>query len=179
MLELLSLETECWELIEKGCLSYKHEFHLMMVASASNNIPHQRTVVLKHVWPEKKAIGFHTDIRSNKAHQIKNNQFISALFYAPSITTQIRFFGIATICEEGDLFENAWTNTRLESRKVYLSQPGSGGMIPTPSDGIPGFFTDRNPTEEESAVGKKNFCVVKINIHTMEWVKLHHKGPLD
>ena len=50
-----------------------HPFHIFSISTIFNNKPDSRNVVLRNVNRNNKSVTFHTDTRSNKISQIKND----------------------------------------------------------------------------------------------------------
>ena len=69
--------TEIYDFIDGEMSSavsdYKNPFHLFVIGNSSENIPHIRTVVLRHFSISKKIFEFHSDIRSPKISELKTN----------------------------------------------------------------------------------------------------------
>jgi pyridoxamine 5'-phosphate oxidase len=173
---LAAIEADCWQRIVKGSVNFKDDFHQPVTGTVCSRGINLRTVVLRKVWPDKKQLSFHTDIRSGKLNDLKNNPAISWLFYSHSQRVQIRMGGIAHIHTDSELATTAWANTKLASRKNYLTTmpPGTASLVPT--DGISIDFANRDPDAAESEMGRKHFAVVATDVNWMEWLWLNHKG---
>ena len=52
-------------------------------------------------------------------------------------------------------------NTKLSSRKYYLSKKSPGSKTNLPKDGLSSHLTKIDPNKEESEVGYNNFVVIK------------------
>ena len=169
---------EIWDLLSTGAQRAKSDYHLGYLATSDGNNPRTRTVVLRKVLTDQKALLIHTDRRSKKFGEVRKNPKVSILFYSKEDKVQIRLEGKADLHTEGELFEIQWEESRPLSRRCYLIQPGPGSITQEPSSGIPDDLKDRAPTEEESEPGKENFCIIKIDVEYIEWLNLHSSGHL-
>ncbi len=174
----LSLDTllkSIWEALEKGATTRTHPFHTGVIATISNGAPQVRTVVLRKVLPESRTLIFHTNHRSRKILELTENPNISWLFYDPVSRVQLRLSGVATMHYQDTLAEVQWKNTKLLSRRCYLSIAPST-ILSEPASGLPESLLRRNPTLEESEAGWENFTVIETHIHTIDWLWLNSSG---
>ncbi len=174
----LSLDTllaSIWEALDNGARTRTHPFHTGVLATISNGAPQVRTVVLRKVISEARTLMFHTDYRSQKISELTENSNISWLFYDAEARVQLRLSGIATVHYQDALAEIQWKNTKLLSRRCYLSMPPSTTLT-EPKSGLPESLLKRNPTLEESEAGWENFTVVETHIHAIDWLWLNSSG---
>lgn len=167
---------DCWHLLIRGAVSAKHAFHCPSIATIHDDFPEIRTVVLRKVLQEERMLIFHTDSRSPKINQIKDNNRISWLFYDPKSRIQLRIKTVATIHHNDELSLQRWKDSSLESRKCYLVQPAPSTFVEFPSDGLPENFDFSSLTEEIIAVNSENFSVVKNLVVEIDWLFLNHDG---
>ena len=173
---LESLQKDCWNRLLNGSLRYKDAFHTMVVGNANEYGVNLRTVVLRKVWAVKKQLVFNTDTRCGKWTDLMKQNNISFLFYDAPANLQIRLSGKATLHQTDNIADEAWTDTKMASRKVYLASPAPSTIIPVPASGIPAALETIDPTPEESMEGRNNFGVVITTINWMEWLWLSSKG---
>jgi hypothetical protein len=174
--DLPALEKDCWLRLLNASLHYKDPLHNPVVANVSDHGINQRTVVLRKVDTEKKQLSFHTDIRSGKWRELQNNSAVNWLFYNPSGRMQIRLSGIAALHHDDTIAGEAWRNSTMSSRKIYLGENGPSSIALSPLSGLPAAFESANPTESQSEAGKKNFGIVTTKTNWMEWLWLNSKG---
>lgn len=174
--DLAALEKDCWLRLLNASLHYKDPLHNPVVANVSAQGINQRTVVLRKVDTEKKQLSFHTDIRSGKWNQLQINPAISWLFYNPAGRMQIRLSGMAALHQDDAITEEAWHNSTLSSRKIYLGEHGPSSIAASPVSGLPAAFESTDPTASQSEAGRKNFGIVTTKINWMEWLWLNSKG---
>lgn len=167
---------DCWESLTHGAQSPKYPFHFPVISTLNKNFPESRVVVLREVIPKEDALIFYSDVRSPKIHQIKDNAHVSWLFYDPTSRIQIRIKSEAELYFNDEISLKAWENSRLESRRAYLSQPAPSSIVPIPTDGLPKDLSIENLTEENLKIGYQNFIVVKTKVLEMDWLCLSREG---
>lgn len=176
LLNLSDIEKDCWQELMKGCMQTRHPFHQPAFASSNNCSPEIRTVVLRKVVPTQKQLYFHTDCRSRKYNEIKNFPQVSCLFYDFNARLQIRVNAIASLhCDDGDADE-AWKMTGLNSRKTYMIAQAPSTISHIPTSGLEEKFISKDPSQEESEAGRKNFCLIKCLVKSIDWLWLNSKG---
>ncbi|MFM9874577.1 MAG: hypothetical protein ACKVQS_14070 [Fimbriimonadaceae bacterium] len=165
-----------WAELLSAVTARKHGFHLAVVANSTTTGPDARTVVLREADLESRTLGFHSDIRSRKFEHLSTGEILAWVFHCPFLKLQIRALGTCSILDSGELWEKAWHETILLSRRCYLAQVAPGKRVEEPSGGFPHYLRDREPTLEESELGKKNFCVVSTVIDELDIYSLEFTG---
>lgn len=79
---------------------------------------------------------------------------------------------------EGELVDHAWQETQLLSRRCYLVEQGPGRRLIDPDLGMPDHLKGGEPSEEESAKGKKNFAVLLLKATKLDVMELHISGHI-
>lgn len=118
-----ALLASIWKSLENGARSRHHPFHTGVIATVSDDAPQARTVVLRKVMAETRTLIFHTDQRSQKISELTKNPNISWLFYDTTERVQLRLSGVANLHHTDTLADIQWQNTKLTSRRCYLSIP--------------------------------------------------------
>jgi pyridoxamine 5'-phosphate oxidase len=170
---LTEIEAYIWELLVQSVNSSKTPFHQGCVATINNNIPEQRTVVLRGADYDEKILSFNTDIRSLKIEHLTSNNAVSWLFYDTKLKVQLRMYGNAKIHFNDVVSKLAWNNTRLASKICYTTQAKPGSLIPTPE------LIDVNQKEvgEDLLVfAENNFAVIETKIYAIDFVFLNREG---
>jgi 3-hydroxyisobutyrate dehydrogenase len=174
--DLPALEKDCWIRLLNGTLTYKNPFHNPVVANTNAHGVNLRTVVLRKVDTQKKALFFHTDTRSGKWSDLEKDNKVSWLFYNPTSRVQLRLGGNAVLHQSDAIADEAWAKSNMSSRKIYLGVEGPSSVAEMPVSGLPASFEVADPTLEESEAGRKNFGLVSTHVHWMEWLWLNSKG---
>lgn len=171
--DLIEIEKQIWLLLEQSVKNAKSAFHQAYVATIHNNLPEQRTIVLRNINIDEKKLRFHTDIRSEKIKHLQNNRSLSWLFYDTELKLQLRIYTKAEICYNDEIAKVAWENSRLSSQMCYTTQAKSGSIIDKPE------VIDVNQKDIEPELlefARNNFCVVEAKAFTMDFVFLNAKG---
>jgi pyridoxamine 5'-phosphate oxidase len=174
---LSDIEIDTWRLLLNAGLRSREPFHTCVAGTQSEDGVSLRTVVLRKASPEEKKLFFHTDIRSPKVTEIQAGSRISFLFYDESKRLQFRLWGKASVHFQDALAEKHWAESRLSSRKCYLSFHPPGHPEPFPTDSLPEHLQGRHePSQEESELGWERFCVVECEIFKIDWLFLNSSG---
>ena len=159
--------------LEKGATERGHDFHLLVLGTLDkDNNPQTRNVVLRKVDLFQSLLRFHTDKRSNKILDIKNNNSISLLGYDKSNKLQVRIMAKAETEDSQETLLDIWSNMYPMSRECYRVNDAPG-KIGSSKDDV--FF------EEEGADkmnGFENFTIVNCYIDSIETLFLHSSGHL-
>ena len=167
---------KAWELLKKGLANRNAPFHIPVFISGSKNDFDGRIVVLRGVNQQENKIWFHSDIRSNKIKNLKENPLASMLFYDKSEKIQLRIQGSTIINYKNDITKNSWKKTAHMSRQCYLGNKAPGLSVQEPTSGLSKDIDNSKYTLEESEIGYKNFCVIETYIKSIEWLYLAAKG---
>ena len=135
-----------------------------------------RVVVLRKADQQNNFIQYHSDIRSSKIEKIKKNSNCSILFYGKEEKIQLRIKAECTVNHNNEITKKSWEKTGHISRKCYLVTNGPGTEADKPTSGLDNKFDNFDFTKEESEAGYKNFCVIRCNIKSIEWLYLAAKG---
>lgn len=164
-----------WKHLDLGVLQRKHPFHLPVFGTICDREPSLRIVVLRRFWRRPAQLAFHSHIGSPKIQQIKANPNVYWLFYNPEEKLQVRIKGKAKIHTDDELADEQWLTTELFSRRCYVGEPSSQPSK-KPTSGLPDDLTEREPTKEESEIGRANFVIVTSTIEEIDCFELDVRG---
>ena len=163
--------------LSKGAKDRKHDFHTPVFSNVNiQNSIESRIVVLRHFDTENMVLNFHTDFRSPKVEDLKQNENSLFVFYDYKLKVQLRIKTISIINNQNLLTEERWNKTKLFSRKCYLTKKAPSTSTNIPEDGIDINLQGKEPTKEESEKGYKNFTVVQNKIKEIDWLYLEASG---
>lgn len=174
--EQQSVFNQAWDELLKAVTNRRHNFRLGVVANSTPNGPEARTVVLRNAIPEERILQFHADIRSQKFQSLKSGDRIAWVFHSPDLKLQIRATGPCQIDETSLIVDQAWEVTQLLSRRCYLATTAPGSPVESPTGGFPEYLTSREPTEEESELGRDNFCIIRTEVDSFDVYSLAFTG---
>ena len=165
------------QLLSNGAKDRNHAFHTPVFSNNSDNKSiNSRVVVLRKFNEEDLTLSFNTDYRSPKIIDLKKNNISSFVFYDSKIKIQLRIKTITSIHHNDKVTKAAWEQTRLFSRKCYLTQKAPSSITTIPEDGISGHLKGIDPLQTESEVGYKNFTVITNLIQEIDWLYLASSG---
>jgi pyridoxamine 5'-phosphate oxidase len=173
---LNDVENDCWVRLLNGSLKGRDPLHNATIANTNIHGVNMRTVVLSKVNTAEKLVAFHTDIRSGKWNELKENNNISWLFYDVAARMQIRLAGKASLHNADEIADEAWLKSNPNSRKIYMGEIAPSKNSELPTSGVPAAFESADPTITESETGRKNFGIVITKVNWMEWLWLNSKG---
>ena len=172
-----SIYNQLWLRLNMGANERNHDFHNAIFTNyCKKNNSSSRVVILRNINKEKRLLFFHTDYRSNKIKQIKNDNNCMILFYSHRLKEQLRIQVKSKIHYNDSISKNAWEQTQLMSRKCYLSLKAPGTLVDKSEDSIPIKFLGKEPNKKDSEIGYKNFAVISNHILSIEWLSLSSQG---
>tara|TARA_Y100000590_G_scaffold83493_1_gene93085 strand:+ start:267 stop:869 length:603 start_codon:yes stop_codon:yes gene_type:complete len=161
-----------------GIKDSKNPYHFFTLATLNNITPQSRTIVLRDYDVNSKTISFNADYRSPKIKQLLKNKECAVLFYDNSRKIQIRFDCLATIFYNDTKSKQAWDKTQLQSRKCYMGVYTPSIVLDEYNPNIPIKYLKRDPDENDSHAGYKNFAFIKLQIQSSDILELHHDGHI-
>jgi len=163
--------------LSRGVKDRKHGFHTPVVSNVNDQSSiESRVVVLRHFDAEDMILNFHTDFRSPKITDLKQNQHSLFVFYDYKLKVQLRIKTTSIINNQNSLTVAMWDKTKLFSRKCYLTEKAPSSNTSMPEDGIDKSLQGKEPSKEESEKGFKNFTVVQNKIEEIDWLYLEASG---
>lgn len=165
-----------WAQLVRGAERRAEPFHLGVLGTAGAEGPSLRTVVLRAAYPEQRVLLCHTDTRSGKLAEIRNDDRVAWLFYDANEKLQLRLRGKAAVRADDSLAQTQWQRTRPSARRCYLAIHGPGTTLATASAGWSPPFDTRAPTLAESERGWAHFSVVACQVEVIDWLRLSARG---
>ena len=163
--------------LSRGVKDRKHTFHTPVFCNVDNeNSIESRVVVLRQFDSPNMVLNFHTDFRSPKILGLQQNNNSLLVFYDHKLKIQLRIKTTSTINNQNKVTQEMWEQTKLFSRKCYLTEKAPSSSTNLPEDGIDESLGGREPTLEESERGYKNFTVVQNQIQQIDWLYLAASG---
>ena len=163
--------------LTRGVKDRKHTFHTPVFCNVDNeNSIESRVVVLRQFDSPNMVLNFHTDFRSPKILGLQQNNNSLLVFYDHKLKIQLRIKTTSIINNQNKVTQEMWDQTKLFSRKCYLTEKAPSSSTNLPEDGIDENLGGREPTLEESERGYKNFTVVQNQIQQIDWLYLAASG---
>ena len=167
-LELTLLEAE--NLISDGVENSKSMFHTPVLSSFVEKTISTRTVVLREFDSKNRTLRFHTDSRSGKIEELKENSISSVHGYDPDLKVQIRLKGKTTLHIDNEISKKAWAESREMSKICYSVKDSPGNKISSPEP------FDLIKEEIDIELGYNNFAVLHFNYDSLEFLFLKGAG---
>ena len=163
--------------LTRGVKDRKHAFHNPVFSNVDQvGGVDSRVVVLRKFDPINMILNFHTDYRSPKVSNLKQNNKSMFTFYDHKLKIQMRIKTTSVINYQNEITKKMWDKTKLLSRKCYLTSKNPSSVTSLPEDGIPEHLTGKEPEFEESEKGYKNFTVIENKINEIDWLYLEISG---
>ena len=167
-LELTLLEAE--NLISDGVENSKSMFHTPVLSSFVEKTISTRTVVLREFDSKNRTLRFHTDSRSGKIEELKENSISSVHGYDPDLKVQIRLKGKTSLHIDNEISKKAWAESREMSKMCYSVKDSPGNKIPSPEP------FDLIKEEIDIELGYNNFAVLHFSYDSLEFLFLKGAG---
>ena len=167
-LELTLLEAE--NLISDGVENSKSMFHTPVLSSIVEKTISTRTVVLREFDSKNRTLRFHTDSRSGKIEELKENSISSVHGYDPDLKVQIRLKGKTSLHIDNEISKKAWAESREMSKMCYSVKDSPGNKISSPEP------FDLIKEEIDIELGYNNFAVLHFSYDSLEFLFLKGAG---
>ena len=167
-LELTLLEAE--NLISDGVENSKSMFHTPVLSSFVEKTISTRTVVLREFDSKNRTQRFHTDSRSGKIEELKENSISSVHGYDPDLKVQIRLKGKTSLHIDNEISKKAWAESREMSKMCYSVKDSPGNKISSPEP------FDLIKEEIDIELGYNNFAVLHFSYDSLEFLFLKGAG---
>ena len=167
-LELTLLEAE--NLISDGVENSKSMFHTPVLSSFVEKTISTRTVVLREFDSKNRTLRFHTDRRSGKIEELKENSISSVHGYDPDLKVQIRLKGKTSLHIDNEISKKAWAESREMSKMCYSVKDSPGNKISSPEP------FDLIKEEIDIELGYNNFAVLHFSYDSLEFLFLKGAG---
>ena len=165
------------ELLTIGVKDRSHAFHSPVFANKNQkNTVDSRVVILRKFNIDTLKLNFHTDFRSPKILDLQKNNLTNFVFYDFKLKIQLRIKTFSVINNKNNVSKNAWEQTRLSSRKCYLTRKAPSSITTKAEDGIPKHLKGIDPCLNESESGYINFTVIENEILNIDWLYLQSSG---
>jgi hypothetical protein len=167
-LELTLIEAE--NLISDGVDNSKSMFHTPVLSTFVNETISTRTVVLREFNLKNRTLRFHTDSRSGKIEELKENSISSVHGYDPDLKVQIRLKGKTLVHINDEISKEAWAESREMSKMCYSVKDSPGIKISSPEP------FDLIKEEIDIELGYNNFAVLLFSYDSLEFLFLKGAG---
>lgn len=139
------------------------------VATAGEDGPRLRVVVLRQVLAAERRLRFYTDRRSPKVAELAARPRLSWVFHDPLRRLQIRAEGPASLHGSGDVAQRAWLACDRIARSNYQGSHAPGTVIESPGG-------EWMAAADAPGAGREHFTVICGRVDTMDVLLLGREG---
>ncbi|MBB4612518.1 flavin-binding protein [Novosphingobium taihuense] len=172
----LTLDSVLAEAISRLQLAARDRHHAMHTPVVATPDGDMRIMVLREASEGLSTLRFHTDLRSPKTALIGQGAPVGVLAYDPVDRVQLRMRGEGRIEQYGSIADAAWDRANASSRRCYLAGTGPSGVLAAPGSALPDHLLHRAPTLDETLPARENFCVLLVEVRSLDWLHLTHEG---
>ena len=158
------IKKKIWSMFSDAVTNRGSPFRIPVFICGTQKDFDGRIVVLRKSDQSNNLLQYHSDIRSNKIVNLKDNRNAVMLFYDKEEKIQVRLKVECTINHNNDITKKSWLKTGHMSRKCYLVDNGPGTESTTPTSGLKPELDNFEFTMEQSEKGYKNFTVIQCKI---------------
>ncbi len=172
-MELSDYDKASWEQLEKAVHDPEAPFRYLTVCSVDQNLqPQARTMVLRAASMETRELEFHTDVRSPKWEELRQNQRATVLGYYPGNRLQLRLQGTVTLHAPGtQRAQSAWLKLSHWTKHTYAGGPPGDELAFEPAQ-----VTSTNPESADSAKGQTYFGVLIFQATSLDRFQLQRQN---
>lgn len=175
---LSEIHASIWDLLESSAAGNAPGWRLPTLATLTDHGCEQRTVVLRVVNRDPGVLLFHTDVRSSKVEQIREDGRVSLLFYDHDRSVQLKIRGVASIHQADEFAQSLWKAGTPASLKMYSAPFPPGTRCDSFDHNMTDSLLGRLPERHEIEAGRINFCVIRVFVQSAEWLRLSQSGHL-
>jgi hypothetical protein len=154
---------QCFDLLDHAAADPSSRWRNLTLATTGTDLsPQARTVVLRAFDRNLRRLDVHTDTRSAKFAELRQQPNAQLHGWDAECATQLRITGMVKLHVGDAAAHEAWQALKPASRATYHVQPGPGTRLADPD-----AITQGN---KDTALGI--FCVVRMQIVQLEWLHL-------
>ena len=166
--DLEALLQHTWEYLEAGSARASHPARTPTFLTGDASA---RTIVLREISAEERALLFHTDLRSDKSETLRQEPLVGFHHWNPDRSQQFRLEGRAELHLDDEIADRIWAE-QPETAKVHYQKAASPG---TPVEG-PRSAHPATDDVDGSSEPRSNFAVVRTVVDSIDWLHLHSEG---
>ncbi len=166
----------CWNLLYKGAVQTKDDFHTPVLATTNGQTPNARTVVLRETIPAERKLVAYSDIRSGKIEDIEQYPHACWVFWNPSKHIQIRATGKVTIHHKNELAAEKWAKITPAKRRDYATAKAPGHSKQFAENDLSPFWNNTVLNSDTTNMFFEHFVVLSTEVEEIDWLHLHREG---
>lgn len=166
--------TQAWARLLAGARGHSDPFHQGVLANAAADGPQARYAVLRAVEPGAGTVAFHTDRRSPKCAQLREDPRIAWCFFGHG--EQVRLAGSVQLHLDDPEADAAWAASRRSARRNYAGANAPGTVVHVAGDGGPPGLGAPPLDEPALAIARGHFVFARITVASLDWLSLSAAG---
>lgn len=132
------LVDDALRLLGRGVADRRSAFHTPVLATVGlDGRPRARSVVLRGADIAARALRVHTDVRSEKVAEVRQDPRVSLVFYDAGARLQVRIEALASVHAGDEVAAAAWARSSAMARACYAGDPGPGAPLEAPPSDRP------------------------------------------
>lgn len=173
------IESDCWQLLVRSAVDAKSDFRLPVLGTQTPTNAAQRIVVLRAADAAAGTLLIHTDVRSAKVQQLKDNPVAALLFYDKAKKVQLRVTAVASVHTDDEIANQLWQSESATSLKGYLGQLAPGTACAEREHNLPTEFIESIPDRSQLEAARPNFAAISFQATQLDWLQLNRSGHLQ
>lgn len=152
-----------WDYTEEATAERDNAMTTPALATAG---PAVRTVALRRADRTDRVLACHTDVRSVKVEQLREEDRAVWMAWDPEIGQQFQFEGSTSVHTDDATADGMWESEPAENLGFYYKTKAPGDRLETPGSSI-------DPDSVSSERARQRFAVVRTVVDRITWVHLH------
>lgn len=160
--DLAAIERAIWHELHQAVHARGHAWRVGVLATRDGDEADARSVVLREIDTEERALLIYTDARSAKVAQIAAHPLGMLVLYSDELGWQLRLKVALEVATSGLAVSSRWAQIKLTpGAHDYLSplSPGSKLSKPRPERG-----------------SRDHFAMITAAVQSVDWLELHADG---
>lgn len=172
--DLTMIDREAWDALAAAAADPRLPFRYLTLASLGRcQFPEARTVVLRSANRATRVLEFHTDTRSPKWRELKDNGNSTILGYSDALKLQLRLRGDMELAPPGSLqADKIWSRLPPHTRATYQGGPPGDELRPE-NDPV-----SQAQVSETAEAGRDRFGVLFFKALSLDWCRLERDNNL-
>lgn len=164
-----------WGMLGRGSADKRHPYRYPALATYGSKGIQQRIVVLREIDRSSRTLISYSDLRTQKLADISFHPETSWLFYDHGTKEQIRATSTMYIHHQDERALKVWEQIPPKGRADYIGPLPPGTSSQQYVANLPDDFM-AEPTQENTAQGVNNFCLLKAEVKSIDFLKLMKDG---
>lgn len=164
--QLTEIESALWHELAAAVATPGHAWRHGVLATVDGDGADARTVVLRDLDSDARALLLYTDARSPKVRQIAARPLGTLVLWSPALGWQLRLRCALSVRTAGLVVSSRWATLKMSpAADDYLSPLPPGSSLDGPID---------PPLPDRGT--RSHFAVLTAQVRGVDWLELHAQG---